>query len=168
MAAEMHKNLGFASPREAQRGAKGTNWMPTHIPKASGLDRRWFVIDAEGKVLGKVATAAATVLTGKRKPTYTPFLDTGDHVVVVNADRVVLTGLKETAKRYRHHTGYMGGLKSRMAKEVRAERPARLVEAAVRGMLPKTRLGRAMFLKLKVYAGPKHPHQAQKPQPLTL
>jgi large subunit ribosomal protein L13 len=141
--------------------------MPTHIPGAKSLDRRWFVIDADGKVLGKVATAAATVLTGKRKPTYTPFLDTGDHVVVVNADRVVLTGQKERAKRYRHHTGYMGGLKSRMAGEVRAERPARLVEEAVRGMLPKTRLGRAMFLKLKVYAGPSHPHQAQKPQPLT-
>jgi large subunit ribosomal protein L13 len=141
--------------------------MPTHIPGAKSLDRRWFVIDADGKVLGKVATAAATVLTGKRKPTYTPFLDTGDHVVVVNADRVVLTGQKERAKRYRHHTGYMGGLKSRMASEVRAERPARLVEEAVRGMLPKTRLGRAMFLKLKVYAGPSHPHQAQKPQPLT-
>jgi large subunit ribosomal protein L13 len=142
--------------------------MPTYIPKAKDLDRRWFVIDAEGRVLGKVAAAAATVLSGKRKPTYTPFLDTGDHVVVVNADRVVLTGTKETAKLYRHHTGYMGGLKSRMASEVRGQHPARLVEEAVRGMLPKTRLGRAMFLKLKVYAGPKHPHQAQKPQPLTL
>jgi large subunit ribosomal protein L13 len=142
--------------------------MPTYIPKATSLDRRWFVIDASGKVLGKVATAAATVLTGKRKPTYTPFLDTGDHVVVINADQVVLTGKKETDKLYRHHSGFMGGLKSRMARDVRQEHPARLVEEAVRGMLPKTKLGRAMFLKLKVYPGAKHPHQAQKPQPLNL
>jgi large subunit ribosomal protein L13 len=142
--------------------------MPTYIPKATSLDRRWFVIDASGKVLGKVATAAATVLSGKRKPTYTPFLDTGDHVVVINADQVVLTGKKETDKLYRHHSGFMGGLKSRMARDVRQEHPARLVEEAVRGMLPKTKLGRAMFLKLKVYPGAKHPHQAQKPQPLNL
>jgi large subunit ribosomal protein L13 len=135
--------------------------MPTYIPKASSLDRRWFVIDASGKVLGKVATAAATVLTGKRKPTYTPFLDTGDH-------DVVLTGRKETGKVYRHHSGYMGGLKSRAVRDMRALHPRRLVEEAVRGMLPKTKLGRAMFLKLKVYPGPKHPHQAQKPQPLNL
>ena len=142
--------------------------MPTYIPKATSLDRRWFVIDASGKVLGKVATAAANVLSGKRKPTYTPFLDTGDHVVVINADHVVLTGKKETDKAYRHHSGFMGGLKSRAARDVRAEHPKRIVEDAVRGMLPKTKLGRAMFLKLKVYPGPKHPHQAQKPQPLTL
>jgi len=142
--------------------------MPTHIPRAGELDRRWYVIDASGKVLGKVATAAATVLTGKRKPIYTPFLDTGDHVVVVNAERVVLTGSKELGKTYRHHTGYVGGLKSRVARQVRKEHPERLIEEAIRGMLPKTRLGRAMFHKLKVYAGPSHPHQAQKPQPLTL
>jgi large subunit ribosomal protein L13 len=142
--------------------------MPTYIPKVKSLDRRWFVIDASGKVLGKVATAAATVLTGKRKPTYTPFLDTGDHVVVINADRVVLTGQKETGKIYRHHSGFMGGLKSRSARDVRAAHPKRMVEEAVRGMLPKTKLGRAMFLKLKVYPGPTHPHQAQKPQPLNL
>ena len=142
--------------------------MPTYIPKATSLDRRWFVIDASGKVLGKVATAAATVLTGKRKPTYTPFLDTGDHVVVINADQVVLTGKKETDKVYHKHSGFMGGMKSRAARDVRSEHPKRLVEEAVRGMLPKTKLGRAMFLKLKVYGGAKHPHQAQKPQPLTL
>ncbi|HUL78707.1 MAG TPA: 50S ribosomal protein L13 [Vicinamibacteria bacterium] len=142
--------------------------MPTYIPKATSLDRKWFVIDASGKVLGKVATAVANVLSGKRKPTYTPFLDTGDHVVVINADQVVLTGRKETDKTYRTHSGFMGGLKSRAARDVRAEHPKRIVEEAVRGMLPKTKLGRAMFLKLKVYPGPKHPHQAQKPQPLTL
>jgi large subunit ribosomal protein L13 len=140
--------------------------VPTYIPKADAIERRWFVIDASGKVLGKVATTAASVLTGKRKPIYTPFLDTGDHVVVINADAVVLTGRKETDKVYHRHSGYLGGLKSRAAKDVRKERPERIVEEAIRGMLPKTKLGRAMFLKLKVYAGAKHPHQAQKPQPL--
>jgi large subunit ribosomal protein L13 len=143
--------------------------MPsTYIPKADAIERRWFVIDASGQVLGKVATRAADLLTGKRKPIYTPFLDTGDHVVVVNADRVVLTGRKEEAKVYRHHSGYMGGLKTRSARDVRQKHPVRIVEEAVRGMLPKTKLGRAMFLKLKVYGGPNHKHQAQKPQPLTL
>jgi large subunit ribosomal protein L13 len=142
--------------------------MPTYIPKADGLDRRWYVIDASGQVLGKVAVAVADILTGKKKPTYTPFLDTGDHVVVVNAGQVVLTGTKEKAKVYRRHSGYLGGLKSRTASEVRQKHPERLVEEAVRGMLPKTKLGRAMFHKLKVYTGPKHPHQAQKPQPLSL
>jgi large subunit ribosomal protein L13 len=147
---------------------KGINRMPTHIPKADEVNRQWFVIDAKGKVLGRVATAAARVLTGKRKPIYTPFLDTGDHVVVVNAEQVVLTGSKELVKPYRHHTGYPGGLKTRVARDVRKERPQRLIEDAIRGMLPKTRLGRAMFHKLKVYAGSSHPHQAQKPQPFNL
>jgi large subunit ribosomal protein L13 len=142
--------------------------MPTYIPKAGSLGRRWYVVDASGKVLGKVATTVADILSGKRKPTYTPFLDTGDHVVVVNADQVILTGSKETGKLYRRHSGYLGGLKSRPARDVRGEHPERLVEEAVRGMLPKTKLGRAMFHKLKVYAGPKHPHQAQKPEPLSL
>jgi large subunit ribosomal protein L13 len=142
--------------------------VPTYIPKQDQVERRWFVIDASGQVLGKVATKAASVLAGKTKPIYTPFLDTGDHVVVINADAVVLTGNKETDKVYRHHSGYLGGLKSRAAKDVRKERPLKIVEEAIRGMLPKTKLGRAMFLKLKVYAGAKHPHQAQKPQPLNL
>jgi large subunit ribosomal protein L13 len=143
--------------------------MPsTYIPKADALERRWFVIDAGGQVLGKVAVKAADCLTGKRKPIYTPFLDTGDHVVVINADKVVLTGRKEGEKLYRHHSGFMGGLKTKSARAVRETHPVRLVEEAVRGMLPKTKLGRAMFLKLKVYGGSKHPHQAQKPQPLTL
>ena len=142
--------------------------MPTYIPKVDASERRWYVIDASGKVLGKVATTAASVLSGKRKPIYTPFLDTGDHVVVINADSVVLTGKKETDKVYHQHSGYVGGMKSRAAKDVRKEHPERIVEDAIRGMLPKTRLGRAMFLKLKVYRGAKHPHQAQKPQPLNL
>ncbi|MCG6924540.1 MAG: 50S ribosomal protein L13 [Acidobacteria bacterium] len=142
--------------------------MPTYIPKADSLDRRWFVVDASGQVLGKVAVAVADILSGKKKPTYTPFLDTGDHVVVVNADQIVLTGAKERGKNYHRHSGYLGGLKTRTASQVRQKHPERLVEEAVRGMLPKTKLGRAMFHKLKVYAGPKHPHQAQKPQALSL
>jgi large subunit ribosomal protein L13 len=141
--------------------------VPTYIPKAD-LERSWFVIDASGKVLGKLAATAASVLTGKRKPIYTPFLDTGDHVVVINAEAVVLTGKKETDKVYHHFSGYPGGMKSRAAKDVRKERPTKIVEEAIRGMLPKTKLGRAMFLKLKVYPGAKHPHQAQKPQPLNV
>lgn len=142
--------------------------MPTYIPKAGSLERRWYVVDATDQVLGKLAVTVANVLTGKRKPTYTPFLDTGDHVVVVNADQVVLTGAKEEGKLYRRHTGYLGGLKTSAAKDVREKHPERLVEEAVRGMLPKTKLGRAMFHKLKVYKGGKHPHQAQKPEPLTV
>jgi large subunit ribosomal protein L13 len=137
--------------------------MTTYIPKAGDLDRKWFVIDAKDQVLGKLAVKAADILTGKRKPTYTPFLDTGDHVIVINAELVHLTGRKEDGKLYRRHSGYMGGLKTAPAGDVRKQHPARLVEEAVRGMLPKTKLGRAMFGKLKVYAGDKHPHQAQKP-----
>jgi len=142
--------------------------MPTYIPKVDERDREWFVIDAKDKVLGKLATRAASILTGKHKPTFTPFLDTGDHVIVINAAKVHLTGRKETDKMYRHHTLYLGGLKSTAAGDVRKKHPTRIIEEAVRGMLPKTKLGRAMFLKLKVYAGAKHPHQAQKPQPLNL
>ena len=142
--------------------------MPTHIPKVDERDRQWFVIDAKDQVLGKLATRAATILTGKHKPTYTPFLDTGDHVIVINASKVHLTGRKETEKVYRHHTLYLGGLKSQAAGDVRKKHPARLVEEAVKGMLPKTKLGRAMFHKLKVYAGDTHPHQAQKPKTVTL
>jgi large subunit ribosomal protein L13 len=124
------------------------------------------VIDANGLVLGRVATRAARLLMGKHRPTYTTFLDTGDHVIVVNADRVKLTGRKEEQKIYRRHSGYEGGLREERAKDVRARRPIRLVEEAVRGMLPKTTLGDAMYRKLKVYAGPDHPHAAQKPTKL--
>ena len=138
--------------------------MPTHIPKVEEKDRKWYVIDAQDQVLGKLATRAATILTGKHKPTYTPFLDTGDHVIVINAAKVHLTGRKEQAKLYRHHTLYLGGLKSESVEDRRKKHPTRIVEEAIRGMLPKTRLGRAMFHKLKVYAGDAHPHQAQKPQ----
>ena len=124
---------------------------------------RWHVIDAEGQVLGRVATLVARLLQGKHKATYTPFIDTGDHVVVVNAAKVKLTGRKEEQKIYRQHSGYEGGLREERARLVRQRKPERLIEDAVHGMLPKTTLGAAMFRKLKVYAGPDHPHAAQKP-----
>jgi len=142
--------------------------MPTYIPRVDEAQRKWFLIDAKDQVLGKVATKAATILTGKNKPTFTPFLDTGDHVVVINAAKVHLTGTKDLKKVYRHHSGYLGGLKTKTAEDVRQKHPNRLIEEAVRGMLPKTKLGRAVFHKLKVYAGDRHPHQAQKPQPVTI
>lgn len=123
----------------------------------------WHVIDADGRVLGRIATATARLLQGKHKTAYTPFLDLGDHVVVVNAAKVRLTGRKEDQKIYRQHSGYEGGLREERARLVRQRRPERLVEEAVRGMLPKTKLGEAMYRKLKVYAGPDHPHTAQKP-----
>ncbi len=140
--------------------------MRTVTAKLDEIERRWHVVDAEGKVLGRVATAAARLLQGKHKRSYTPFLDTGDHVVVVNASRVKLTGRKEELKVYRRHSGFEGGLREERAKEVRQQNPVRLVEEAVRGMLPKTTLGDAMYRKLKVYAGPTHPHAAQKPTQL--
>ena len=126
----------------------------------------WHVIDADGRVLGRVATKASRVLQGKHKPSYTPFIDTGEHVIVVNAAKVKLTGRKEDQKIYRQHSGYEGGLREERARLVRQRRPERLVEEAVRGMLPKTKLGEAMYRKLKVYAGPDHPHTAQKPSKL--
>lgn len=132
------------------------------------LVRQWHLIDAEGQVLGRVASKAALVLMGKNKPTYTPFLDTGDHVVVVNAAKIRLTGRKEEQKIYRRHSGYPGGLTETSARVVRQARPARMVEEAIQGMLPKSKLGKQMYRKLKVYAGPKHPHEAQKPVQMTV
>jgi len=130
------------------------------------VDSRWHVIDAEGQVLGRIATRASQLLQGKHKARYTPFIDTGDHVIVVNAAKVKLTGRKEDQKIYRQHSGYEGGLREERARIVRDRRPEKLVEDAVRGMLPKTKLGEAMYRKLKVYAGPDHPHTAQKPSKL--
>jgi large subunit ribosomal protein L13 len=137
--------------------------MKSFVATPKTVSRRWHVIDAEGRVLGRVATRAARLLQGKHKATYTPFLDTGDHVVIVNAGKVKLTGRKEDAKIYRRHSGYLGGLKEERAGSVRAKNPVRLVEEAVRGMLPKTKLGDAMYRKLRVYAGKDHPHAAQQP-----
>ncbi len=142
--------------------------MSTEFPSKNGIDRRWHVIDAQGVVLGKLATKAAMLLMGKTKPSYTPFLDTGDHVIVINAAKVRLSGRKEENKVYRHFTGYPGGLVEKSFKRVRAEKPIRIVEEAVQGMLPKTKLGKQMFRKLQVYAGDRHPHAAQKPTALTV
>jgi large subunit ribosomal protein L13 len=137
--------------------------MKTAIPSPDGIERHWHLIDAEDTVLGRLASKAAMMLQGKHKPSYTPFLDTGDHVVVVNAAKVRLTGRKEEQKLYRRHSGYPGGLTETSARKVRAVRPERMVEEAIQGMLPKTKLGKQMYRKLQVYAGPKHPHDAQKP-----
>jgi len=140
--------------------------MKTEFPSKSEIMRCWFVLDASEAALGRVASKAAKILMGKHKPTYAPFMDTGDHVIVINADKAVLTGNKETQKMYRRHSGFPGGLTETRADKVRATRPIRLVEDAIKGMLPKTKLGKQMYRKLKVYAGDKHPHEAQQPSAL--
>ena len=142
--------------------------MSTSFIKKSEIGRGWHVVDAEGQVLGRLASQIASILRGKTKPTFSPFIDTGDHVVVVNAEKVVLTGAKEKGKIYYRHSGYPGGIRESRPLELRSKHPERLIESAVRGMLPKNRLGRAQFRKLKVYRGSAHPHQAQKPEPLEL
>ena len=140
--------------------------MPTPMPKENEIERKWFVVDAEGKVLGRLATRIATILRGKHKPLFTPHLDVGDHVVVLNAEKIHLTGRKLQNKQYRWHTGYIGGLREVSAEKMLKTHPERVIEWAVQGMLPKNRLGRAMAKKLKVYRGAAHPHQAQRPQML--
>src|SRR5579863_3969216 len=140
--------------------------MKTVIPSGDAIERKWHLIDAEDAVLGRLASKAAKILMGKHKATYTPFLDTGDHVIVVNAAKVKLTGRKEEQKIYRRHSGYPGGLTETSARKVRAARPTRMVEEAIQGMLPKSKLGKQMYRKLQVYAGPKHPNEAQKPTAL--
>ncbi|HXK04807.1 MAG TPA: 50S ribosomal protein L13 [Verrucomicrobiae bacterium] len=142
--------------------------MKTEFPSKNGIARQWHVIDAQDLVLGKLASRAAMLLMGKTKPSYTPFLDTGDHVIVINAAKVKVTGRKESDKMYRHFTGYPGGLVEKSLKRVREEKPVRLVEDAIFGMLPKTKLGKQMYRKLKVYAGDRHPHAAQKPAALAV
>jgi large subunit ribosomal protein L13 len=137
--------------------------MRTFTPSADKIERQWHVIDAGNMVLGRVATVAAKLLQGKHKASYTPFLDTGDHVIVINAAQVKLTGRKEEQKLYRQHSGYEGGMREERAKDVRQKNPVRLVEQAIKGMLPKSKLGDAMYRKLKVYRGADHPHAAQKP-----
>ena len=137
--------------------------MRTYVATPQEIESRWHLIDADGRVLGRLATDAARLLQGKHKASYTPFIDTGDHVVIVNAERVKLTGRKDDQKLYRQHSGYEGGLREERVKVVRRRRPIRIVEEAVRGMLPKTKLGNAMYRKLKVYAGPDHPQSGQKP-----
>jgi large subunit ribosomal protein L13 len=140
--------------------------MSTSMPKESDIQRKWYLVDAQGQVLGRLATRVATILRGKHKPSFSPHLDVGDHVVVINAEKVQLTGRKLKDKQYRWHTGYIGGLKEVNAETMLRTHPDRVIEWAVEGMLPKNRLGRAMAKKLKVYRGGEHPHDAQQPQPL--
>lgn len=142
--------------------------MKTKFPSAKSVERKWHVIDAKDQALGRVASRAAILLMGKHKPTYAQFLDTGDHVIILNAASVKLTGAKEDQKVYHRHSGYPGGLKSTSARKMRAAHPERMVELAVSGMLPKTKLGKQMYRKLKVYAGARHPHEAQKPAEFVL
>jgi large subunit ribosomal protein L13 len=140
--------------------------MKTWNAKPRELEQRWFVVDADGKTLGRLATVLADTLRGKRKPTYTPHVDTGDFVVVVNAEKVAVTGKKLDDKMYHRHSGYPGGLRSRPLRDELQRRPTEVIRHAVKGMLPRNRLGRAQIRKLKIYAGPEHPHAAQAPQPL--
>jgi large subunit ribosomal protein L13 len=140
--------------------------MKTYVATPDSRERNWLVVDASGKTLGRLATQIADVLRGKRKPEYTPHVDVGDFVIVVNAERVSVSGNKRQEKRYYRHSGYPGGLRSRTLEEMLARRPEEVIRLAVKGMLPRNRLGRAQLRKLKIYAGPDHPHAAQKPEPL--
>jgi large subunit ribosomal protein L13 len=140
----------------------------TYSPKASEIERAWYVVDAEGLTLGRMSTEVARILRGKHKPTFTPHLDTGDHVIIVNAEKVVLTSNKAETKQVYRHTGYPGGIRSSTYAEMLDRKPAEAVRRTIRGMLPKNRLGRQMLSKLKVYAGPDHPHASQKPKVLNL
>jgi len=142
--------------------------MRTYAVKPEDIKREWWVVDAEGKTLGRLASEIARILKGKHKPIYSPHLDVGDYVIVINAEKIRVTGRKLDQKIYYRHSGYPGGLKSIKLRDLLQRHPTRVLEAAVRGMLPKNRLGRRMFKKLKVYAGPEHPHQAQKPKVLEL
>jgi large subunit ribosomal protein L13 len=142
--------------------------MKTYQAKKEEVEHQWYLVDAEGKVLGRLASELAKILRGKNKPIYTPHVDTGDFVIVVNAGKVALTGKKMKDKIYYHHTGYPGGIKEMSAEKLLAKKPTEMIRIAVKGMLPKNSLGRQMFQKLKVYAGAKHPHEAQKPVPLQL
>jgi large subunit ribosomal protein L13 len=140
--------------------------MKTYVATPSTRERNWLVVDASGKTLGRLATQIAEVLRGKRKPEYTPHIDVGDFVVVVNAEKIAVTGNKREQKRYYRHSGYPGGLRSRTLGDMLERRPEEVIRLAVKGMLPRTRLGRAQLRKLKIYAGPEHPHAAQKPESL--
>jgi large subunit ribosomal protein L13 len=142
--------------------------MSTYFPKAGEIVRRWYVVDASGQTLGRLASQVARILMGKENPQYTTFLDTGDHVVVINADKVKTTGVKSEQKTYHHYTGYPGGLRSEDFRKRFARKPELIIELAVERMLPKSKLGKQMITKLNVYRGDKHPHQAQKPQDLAL
>ena len=141
--------------------------MKSYIAKPAEVERKWYVIDAEDKTLGKIASEVASILRGKKKPIYTPHVDTGDYVIVINAEKVRVTGKKEEQKIYKSHSGYPGGLTETTLRELRAKKPEEIIRHAVKGMMPKGKLGRQMFKKLKVYAGPEHPHTAQNPEEWT-
>ena len=140
----------------------------TYVPPIDSLEHKWYVIDAEGQRLGRMASEIAQIIRGKNKPTFTPHMDVGDFVIVVNAEKVEVTGKKRSQKLYRHHSGRPGGMKTETFAKVQARLPQRIIEEAVKGMLPKTSLGRKLFTKLKVYAGPNHPHEAQQPEIVTI
>ncbi|MBE9175266.1 50S ribosomal protein L13 [Synechocystis salina LEGE 06155] len=140
----------------------------TVLPTIDNLDHKWYVIDAEGQRLGRLATEVATILRGKNKPTFTPHMDTGDFVIIINAEKIEVTGRKREQKLYRRHSGRPGGMKEETFEKLQVRLPERIVESAIRGMLPKNSLGRKLFTKLKVYAGPSHPHAAQQPETLVI
>ena len=142
--------------------------MATYFPKGSEVSRRWYLVDAQDQVLGRLASHVANLLAGKLKPTWVPFMDMGDHVIIINAEKVKLTGKKLEQKMYYRYSGYPGGMKSVSAHDLKAKRPDRMVEIAIKGMLPKNKLGRAMASKLKVYAGATHPHASQQPEVLVI
>ena len=142
--------------------------MKTHYTPVKDIDRRWYVVDADGKVLGRIATEIASRLRGKHKPTFCNFQDNGDFIIVINADKIHLTGNKWDDKKYHHHTGWIGGIKTQSAKDLLEKKPEELIAKAVKGMLPKNKIGRAQFKKLKVYAGADHPHSAQQPETLDI
>lgn len=142
--------------------------MKTYVTKPDDVERNWYVVDAEDETLGRLASRIATILRGKHKPVYSPSVDCGDYVIVVNAEKIAVTGRRMEQKMYYRHSGYPGGLKSLTLRQQLEQHPERVIELAVRGMLPKNKLGRKMFKKLKVYAGPEHPHQAQQPEVLEL
>jgi large subunit ribosomal protein L13 len=140
--------------------------MKTHWTKEEDVERSWFVVDAEGEILGRLASRIAAVLRGKHKPTYNPSVDTGDYVIVVNAEKIETTGKRLDEKKYYRHSGYPSGIRERTLREQLEKQPETVIQTAIKGMLPKNALGRKMFRKLKVYAGPEHPHEAQQPEPL--
>ena len=165
------RSLSCSAAARTSRGriyALGQKTMKTYVAKPTDRERNWLVVDAEGQTLGRLATQIADALRGKRKPTYTPHIDTGDFVVVINAEKIAVTGNKRADKMYYRHSGYPGGLKSRTLNDMLERRPEEVIRLAVKGMMPRNRLGRKQLTKLKVYAGPDHPHTAQQPQPMAL
>ena len=158
----------LSSARRAGADPRGFSSMKTYVATPAERQRDWFLVDAEGQTLGRLATGIADTLRGKRKPEYTPHIDTGDFVVVINAEKIHVTGDKRAQKRYWRHSGYPGGIKSRTLEEMLERRPEEVIRKAVKGMLPRNRLARRQITKLKVYAGKEHPHQAQQPQPLEI